>query len=152
MKKRNKSDSYQHKIIEITVDPVVFNDLASDTGLGAQVNLAMHSEEFYDLRQQLIEEITNIIDKHLTKRQAEVIKLRLEGKTQIQIAEQLNIHQTTVHKLLSGNIDYSNGRKRYGGAIKKLQKMCDKNCRVIFLLKRMDDLKTRDPLDELNDN
>lgn len=149
-RKKNKSDSYQHKIVEITVDPVLFNDFSFDTGLGAQVNLATYSEEFYDLRQQLIGEVMRIINSNLTRRQAEVVMLRLEGKTQIQIAEQLGIHQTTVHKLLMGNIDYANGKKRYGGAIKKLKKMCARDNKIITLLQQMDELKTREPLDDLD--
>lgn len=148
-RKKNKSDSYQHKIVEITIDPVILNDFPLDTGLGAQVNLAMYSEEFYELRQQLIDEVMRIVSTNLTKRQAEVVMLRLEGKTQIQIAEQLGIHQTTVHKLLSGNIDYANGKKRYGGAVKKLKKICDKDNKVINILQQMESLKNKDPLDEV---
>lgn len=146
-RKKNKSSVYQHKIVEISVDPSVLNDFDLDTGLGAQVNLAMYSEEFYNLRQQLINEVMRIIDTNLTKRQAEVIKLRLEGKTQIQIAEELQIHQTTVHKLLSGNIDYKNGQKRYGGAIKKLKKICAKDKAVMDILEKMEEFKNREPLD-----
>lgn len=150
VKKRNRSDSYQHKIVEITVDPAVLSDFPLDTGLGAQVNLAMYSEEFYELRQKLIDEVMKIINNNLTPRQAEVVKLRLEGKTQIQIAEQLGVHQTTIHKLLSGNLDYSNGRKRYGGAIKKLKKICAKNDCVLDILAQMDELKTRELLDDID--
>lgn len=149
-RKKNKSDSYQHKIVEITVDPVILNDFPLDTGLGAQVNLATYSEEFYDLRQQLIDEVMRIIDANLTSRQAEVVMLRLEGKTQIQIAEQLGIHQTTVHKLLMGNIDYANGRKRYGGAIKKLKKMCSRDVKIVDILQKMENLKSKEPLDDLD--
>lgn len=150
-RKRNKSDSYQHKIVEITVDPVVLNDFPINNGLGAQMNLAKCSEEFYDLKERLMKEILRIIRNDLTERQAEVVTLRLEGKTQIQIADQLGIHQTTVHKLLMGNIDYANGKKRYGGAIKKLKKICAKDKTVLEILRKMEELRTRDPLDDLDD-
>ncbi len=140
-KKKNKSDSYQYKIVEITVDPVILNDFAVNNGLGAQLNIAKYSEEFYELKEKLMTEIYKIIESNLTDRQAEVIGLRLKGNTQIQIAEELGIHQTTVHKLLSGNIDYANGKKRYGGAIKKLKKHCAKNPIVLEILQKMDDLK-----------
>ncbi|MFA5048448.1 MAG: LuxR C-terminal-related transcriptional regulator [Patescibacteria group bacterium] len=148
--KKNKSDSYQYKIVEITIDPVILNDFPLDTGLGAQVNLATYSEEFYDLQKQLINEVMRIIDYNLTRRQAEVVRLRLEGKTQIQIAEQLGIHQTTVHKLLMGNIDYTNGRKRYGGAIKKLKKICARDTKIINILQQIEDFKSKELLDELD--
>jgi len=140
-KKKNKSDSYQYKIVEITVDPVILNDFAVNNGLGAQLNIAKYSEEFYELKEELMMEIYKVIKSSLTDRQAEVIGLRLKGNTQIQIAEELGIHQTTVHKLLSGNIDYANGKKRYGGAIKKLKKHCAKNPIILEILQKMDDLK-----------
>lgn len=149
-RKKNKSDSYQHKIVEITVDPVILNDFPIYNGLGAQLNLAMYSEEFYELRQKLMDEVLRIIKTNLTKRQAEVVLLRLEGKTQIQIAEELNIHQTTVHKLLMGNIDYANNKKRYGGAIKKLKKICAKDEKILDILYQMEELRNREPLDELD--
>jgi len=149
-RKKNKSDSYQHKIVEIAVDPVILNDFPLYNGLGAQLNLAMYSEEFYDLRQQLMDEVMRIIKNNLTKRQAEVVLLRLEGKTQIQIAEELGIHQTTVHKLLMGNIDYANDKKRYGGAIKKLRKICTKDEKILEILCQMEELRNREPLDDLD--
>jgi len=144
-RKKNKSDSYQYKIVEIAVDPSVFNDFPFVDSLGSQLNLAKYSEEFYVLRQRLMKEVLRIINFNLTKRQKEVVTLRLQGKTQIQIAEQLGIHQTTVHKLLMGNIDYANNKKRYGGAIKKLQKICAKDEKVSIILAEMEELRAKAP-------
>lgn len=146
-KKRNKSDSYQYKIVEISVDPNVMNEFALIESLGSQLNLSKYSERFDELREKLLEKVTQLIETKLTQRQSEVILLRLQGKTQIQIADELGIHQTTVHKLLSGNIDYANGKKRYGGAIKKLQKLCNKDKEIQEILDEMEELKTCDPLD-----
>ena len=145
--RKNKSDSYQWKIVEIPIDPTILNDFQLAEGLGAQLNLASYSERFYELRQELMIEVLRIIDTNLTARQAEVVTLRLQGKTQIQIAEQLSIHQTTVHKLLMGNIDYANGKKRYGGAIKKLTKICFKDEKILNILAEMEELRAKDPLD-----
>ena len=142
--KRNKSDSYQHKIVEITVDPTKLNDFSLDDGLGFALNTSKFSEEFYELRQQLIQEVLRVVGTCLTQRQSEVITLRLKDLTQIQIAEKLGIHQTTVHKLLMGNIDYANGKKRYGGAIKKLKKMCLKDGKIIYILSEMEILRAKD--------
>lgn len=146
--KRNKSDSYQHKIVEITVDPSLLNDFSLSDGLGFVVNTSKFSEEFHDLRQLLIKEVLRIINTCLTERQAEVIGLRLKDLTQIQIAEKLGVHQTTVHKLLMGNIDYANGKKRYGGAIKKLKKLCAKDFKIIEILNEMEELRARDLIEE----
>ena len=147
MKKKNKSDSYQYKIVEISVDPAILGEFPLAESLGFQLNLSRHSEMFDKLRERLMREVLRIINTSLTTRQSEVVTLRLQGKTQIQIAEELGVHQTTVHKLLSGNIDYANGKKRYGGAIKKLQKLCAKDETVLEILKNMEDLRTSDPLD-----
>lgn len=146
--KKPKSAAYQHKIIEISVDPVILSDFPIADGLSAQINISMYSEEFYDLRQQLIDEVMKLIYANLTKRQAEVVLLRLEGRTQVQIAEELQIHQTTVHKLLCGNIDYSNGKRRYGGAVKKLKRLCAKNEVIIEILQQMEELRIKEPIDE----
>jgi predicted transcriptional regulator len=146
--KRNKSDSYQHKIVEISVDPGILNDFTFGEGLGFLLNSSKFSEEFYELRQQLIQEVLRIVDTCLTKRQAEVISLRLRDFTQIQIAEELGVHQTTIHKLLMGNIDYSNGKKRYGGAIKKLKKICSKDEKIVELLIIMEELRLQESEEE----
>ena len=148
VQKKNKSDSYQHKIIEITVDPAILNDFAIDDGLGFALNTSKFSEEFYELRIKLIQEVLRVVRLCLTKRQEEVITLRLKDLTQIQIAEKLGIHQTTVHKLLMGNIDYANGKKRYGGAIKKLKKVCSKDENILEILEEMERLRAKDSLVE----
>jgi DNA-binding CsgD family transcriptional regulator len=147
-KRRNKSDSYQYKIVEISVDPVIMNEFPLVESLGSQLHLAKHSEKFDELRDQLMQEVVRLINTKLTPRQSEVVTLRLQGKTQIQIADELGIHQTTVHKLLMGNIDYANGRKRYGGAIKKLKKLCAKDEVVQDILSELDNLRAADPLDD----
>lgn len=146
-RRKNRSDSYQHKIVEISVDPVILNEFPLAESLGAQLNLAKYSERFDELREDLFQAVLEIINTGLTPRQAQVVSLRLEGKTQIQIAGQLKIHQTTVHKLLMGNIDYANGKKRYGGAIKKLRKLCGKDERIQEILDEMEELRARDPMD-----
>lgn len=140
-RKKNKSDSYQHKIVEISVDPFLLSDFPMNNGLGAQLNLAKYSEEFHELKDNLMKEIYRIINENLTPHQAEVVLLRLKGLTQIQIAEQLQVHQTTIHKCLSGNLDYNHGKKRYGGALKKIKKICDKDAKVLKLLEKINDLK-----------
>lgn len=142
--KKNKSDCYQHKIVEISVDPVVLNDFPFNNGLGMVLNLSKYSEEFYNLRQKLLNEVVRIVNSELTSRQIEVVTLRLQDMTQTQIAERLKIHQTTVHKLLMGNIDYANGKKRYGGAIKKLRKICTKDSKIKNILEKMEELRTKD--------
>lgn len=40
-----------------------------------------------------------------------------------------------------GNLDYVNNKKRYGGAIKKLKKLCSADETIQLLLKRIELLK-----------
>lgn len=144
MARRNKSDSYQYRIIEIAIDPFILSDFPSEDGLGAQANSAGYSEELADLRQQLIKEVRRLIKSALTKRQSQVMSMRLQGKTQVEIGQKLGIHQTTVHKTISGNIDYNNNGACYGGAIKKLRKMCFRDEKVIAILRRIEEVRAEE--------
>jgi len=147
-RKRNKSDSYQYRIVEIAIDPGMLSDFAAEDGFGAQLQDSGYSEKIRELRVELMQEVRRLINTILTGRQMQVVNLRLEGKTQVEIAEMLGIHQTTVHKTLSGNIDYKNGEARYGGAIKKLKKMCSKDERVIAILQQIEEARSREGEDE----
>lgn len=83
------------------------------------------SDEVQDLLQALFERLLQIIDTKLTARQAQIVKLLfLEGKTQTEVARMLGLCQPSVHKSLLGNLDYKQGGRRYGGAQKKLVKLC----------------------------
>jgi DNA-binding NarL/FixJ family response regulator len=137
---KNKSDSYQYRIIEIAVDPFILSDFASEDGFGFVANRVGHPEELDTLRKKLMREVKRIIRTKLTKRQTEVMLLRLQGKTQVEIGRALGIHQTTVHKTISGVIDYKNGATCYGGAVRKLKKICLKDERILNILKQISDL------------
>ena len=79
-----------------------------------------------------------IIEHCLTVKQKEVMKMTyLEGKTQNEISSELGKHQTTIHKILQGNIDYNNQKKRYGGALKKIRKLCSSNEKIKRILAQM---------------
>lgn len=142
--RRNKSDSYQYRIIEIQIDPFLLADFPLEDGFGALVNTSGYSEALADLRQQLMREVRRLIKTVLTKRQSEVMLLRLQGKTQVEIGHKLGIHQTTVHKTISGVIDYKNGGACYGGAIKKLRKMCLRDERVLTILKKIEEVRAEE--------
>lgn len=92
------------------------------------------NETLYELRDQLKARLWEIIDSGLTHRQQEVVKLSILGYTQNEIAKKLGINQTSVHKVIRGNIDYKNGRKRYGGAYKKIIKLCQADERIQEIL------------------
>lgn len=131
------SGEITHNLIEITVDPNFLNNFANEDGINNYFNSAIDTEEFQKLKTRLIEEVLKIINSHLTKIQKNVLCLTyFEGKTQQEISSIIRRHQTSVHKTLQGNIDYINN-KRYGGAIKKIQKICKKNKIIQEILKEM---------------
>ncbi len=143
MKKRSRSDVYQYRMVEVSIDPYILSHFSIEDGFGEQIRTSGYSEEIMELRKTLMNEIYRLIKTILTERQKEVINLRLNGLTQVEIAEALGIHQTTVHKTISGNIDYKNGEARYGGAIKKLQKACIRDDKIKDLLKRIEDARIK---------
>ncbi len=121
----NRSDHYQYLLLEISVCPFTISDLSSAQGMNYRLKPFDYSEKLLDLKDQLKKRMWEIIDAGLTERQKEVIKLWAKGKTQNEIAKLLGINQTSVHKVIKGNIDYATScKKRYGGAFKKIAKLC----------------------------
>ncbi len=139
-RRNNRSKDYQHKILEQCTSPHTMADLSLAQGLTCRIEPDKLSEEYLDLKEQLNERMWEIIEEGLTKRQKETLKLVvLEGKTQNEVAKLLDINQTSVHKIVHGNIDYrSDGsKKRYGGAVKKIQKLCSVDPEIQEILKEL---------------
>lgn len=123
--------------IEISMDPLVLNNLSENQGIS--VYLSSNSEEFQKLRAELWKEVLFIIDTHCTEKQKEVLRMVfLEGKTQQKVAEEIDRNQCTVAKTIIG-VGVANGKK-YGGAMKKIKKLCAKNEKIAEILKKMRDL------------
>ncbi len=124
--------------IEISIDPNVLNNFSNEDGMSAFLSSQSCSEEFKLLKAELLQEVLLIIEMCLTKKQKEVMKMTfVDGMTQNEIASELGKHQTTIHKLLYGNLDYNNKRRRYGGAMKKIRKMCANSKKIQEILTKM---------------
>ena len=127
-----------YNFVEISIDPRLLNNFSNEDSISKYFDSIAGTEEFQRLKQDLVEEVMNIINNNLTTRQKQVVIMTyLEGKTQNEISAILNIHQTAIHKSLAGNLDYTNSRKRYGGAIKKLKRLCSKNDKIKKILQEM---------------
>ena len=127
-----------NNFVEISIDPVLLNNFSTEEGIGAYFNSCATSEEFQILRAELLKEVIYIIDNNLTEKQREVMYMTyMQGKTQNEISVELGRHQTAIHKTLKGNIDYGNNKKRYGGALKKIRKLCRKNDKIQNILIKM---------------
>lgn len=134
----NNGELSLNNFIEISIDPILLNNFSTEDGIGAYFSSCSVSEEFRKLRSELLEEVMSIINNNLTEKQKEVIHMTyMEGKTQNEISIELGKHQTTIHKILKGNIDYNNQKKRYGGALKKIKKVCANNKKIQDILIKM---------------
>ena len=125
--KAKKSKKYQYKIVEVSFNQSHLNNFSSERGIGHVLKEQEISENIQKLRSELLDVIYDIIfGENLTEHQRTVLLLRLEGKTQNEIAEHLGITQSAVHKALHGNIDYKNNKKRYGGVYKNKEDLYEK--------------------------
>lgn len=139
----SKSDNYQYRIVEISLDPAKMNNFANESGIPQHIAENLYPEELMELRQQLLDEIYGIIDDgSLTEHQQRVLVLHLAGCTQNEIAEYLNISQSACCKAINGNHDYKN-MKKYGGIIKKIQKISQGHMKIQDILRHIEDYKTK---------
>ena len=137
-KKKKLSDIPYSNFIEISIDPSLFNNFSNEHSMSMFLSGSASSDEFKKLRNELIKEVMNIVNEALTDKQKEVIMLTyVDGKTQNEIAQKLGNCQTAVHKSLAGNIDYLNKKKRYGGALKKIRKLCSKSKKIQEILSKI---------------
>lgn len=125
----------------MVVDPIILSTVYLKNAT-YNINEVELMEELKELQDQLICKIKEVINTCLTERQREVmIRTYMEQRTQMEVADMLGVCQTTVHKIISGNIDYSNGGRRYGGALKKIKKICESDQEVIGILSRLEEIK-----------
>jgi DNA-directed RNA polymerase specialized sigma subunit len=138
----NKSRLYQYKIVEISFDHDKLDNFPIERSISSLLAENEYNQKITELREDLIEEIYSIISSDfLTGHQKTILMMRLTGKTQNEIADHLGITQSAVHKAMHGNIDYKNNKKRYGGIIKKLKKICTNNPRIVEILQEIDEIK-----------
>ena len=136
----NSGDQYDiaHSYIELSMDPHLLNNFSNEEGLEAFLISHSCSEEFRSLRAELLKEVMKIINSCLTKKQKAVMRMTyFEGKTQDEISAELGKNQSTISKSLKGNLDYNN-QKRYGGAIKKIKRLCAESEKINNILARME--------------
>lgn len=138
----NKSRLYQYKIVEISFEQNKLNNFPMERGIGHLLSENEPSDRIDDLKSELLDELYDVVHSDfLTEHQKKILLMRLMGKTQNEIADHLGITQSAVHKAMHGNIDYKNDRKRYGGIIKKLRKVCKNNKKIKEVLRKIEEVK-----------
>jgi|SRR5690606_9513185 len=128
-KKSNRSNGYQYLYTEQPYSSEMMAEFSEAQGLVENYN-PEDREKLLDLRDDLKLEFWRLAKEHLTERQFQVIELLARGYTQIEIAKQLNVNQSSITKSVNGNCDYRNGKKIYGGAKKKLRRLADKDPQI----------------------
>lgn len=125
-RKSNRSNGYQHLFAEQPYSNEMMAEFSEAQGLVENYN-PEDREKLLDLREELRVEFWRLAKENLTERQFQVIELLAKGFTQIEIAKQLNVNQSSITKSVNGNCDYRNGKKIYGGAKKKLRRLADQD-------------------------
>lgn len=138
-RKSNRSNGYQHLFAEQPYSNEMMAEFSEAQGLVENYK-PEDREKLLDLRDELRKQFWRLAKENLTGRQFQVIELLAKGYTQIEIAKQLNVNQSSITKSVNGNCDYRNGKKVYGGAKKKLRRLADKDPRIQEIIGRMTDI------------
>jgi predicted DNA-binding protein YlxM (UPF0122 family) len=139
---KNRSDKYQHAILETPRAPENLTEFSDTKGLTGRLNNIKQSEEVYKLQEKLKAARWRIIRTMLTNRQCEVIELYADGYTQTEIAGMLNVNQSSITKSIHGNCDYRNGKRIYGGAKKKLRRIAEQDEEIQSILKQIAEIQS----------
>ena len=135
-RKTNRSNGYQHLFAEQPYSNEMMAEFSEAQGLVENYR-PEDREKLLDLREELRSEFWRLAKENLTGRQFQVIELLAKGYTQIEIAKQLNVNQSSITKSVNGNCDYRNGRKVYGGAKKKLRRLADKDSQIQEIIEQI---------------
>lgn len=137
-----RSAKYQYLIREVYFSADVLSYFSNEQSISYRLNPFKYDEEILLLEDQLKEKLRDICKKQLTERQYDVLKMHLDGYTQVEIAKALNVNQSSVNKCIHGNSEYGKRRGRvYGGLVKKLRKILSEDSDFQNILKRIDELR-----------
>jgi DNA-binding CsgD family transcriptional regulator len=128
-RKSNRSNGYQHLFAEQSYSNEMMAEFSEAQGLIENYK-PEDREKLIDLREILHYEFWRLARENLTGRQFQVIELLAKGFTQIEIAKQLNVNQSSITKSVNGNCDYRNGKRVYGGAKKKLRRLAGQDLQI----------------------
>lgn len=140
-KRQNRSDKYQYILLETVCSNDMMEAFCNEDSISARLNPFEYNEDLIELEEQLKREFWRVVDTLLTSRQREVIRLYADGYTQMEIAKMLNVNQSSITKSLNGNVDYKNGKKIYGGAKKKINKIIQSDEKIMKILQRIAEVR-----------
>lgn len=137
------SDKYQWMILEVSVSEIFLNSFSNQNALSHALNPFKYDERVELLEDELLTEVMKIVNNKLTHNQKQIMLMRLDGYTQMEIADALDIHQSSVHKSIMGNLytDKNGSTNRYGGTVHKIKKLVEKNKRIQQILLEISELR-----------
>jgi predicted DNA-binding protein YlxM (UPF0122 family) len=141
MERKNRSEAYQYLIAEKLYSNDMMESFSNDESISHRLNPFEYNEDLLDLTDELKVEFWRIVNSLLTDRQKEVIRLYSDGYTQMEIAKKLNVNQSSITKSLNGNVDYKDGRRVYGGSMKKIKKIIEMDDKIKDILDKMSALR-----------
>jgi RNA polymerase sigma factor (sigma-70 family) len=141
-RRKNRSDKYQYVLLETACSNDMMSAFCNEDSIYNRLTGGfMYDERMLELEDRLKKEFWRVVDTLLTPRQREVIRLYADGYTQMEIAKMLNVNQSSITKSLNGNVDYKNGKKIYGGAKKKINKIIQSDEKITEILAAMSELR-----------
>lgn len=141
-RRKNRSDKYQWVLLETVCSNDMMEAFCNEDSIYNRLSGGfIYDERMLELEDRLKKEFWRVVDTLLTPRQREVIRLYADGYTQMEIAKMLNVNQSSITKSLNGNVDYKNGKKVYGGAKKKINKIIQSDERITEILREMSELR-----------
>ena len=140
-KRKNRSDAYQHILLEICCSHEMMGSFSNQDGIYHMLNPFHYDEEVDDLQDILKEKFWKVVKTVLTERQEEVITMYCNNSTQMEIAKKLKVNQSSITKSMNGNVDYKKGKRTYGGALKKIAKTLHQDEEVKAILARIMELR-----------
>lgn len=146
-KRRARSEKYQHLILESAFSNDMMEAFSNEESIKDRLNPWEYNEELLDLEEQLKEEFWRLVNTLLTDRQKDVIKLSSDGYTQTECARILGVNQSSIVKSIRGNVSYSKIDPKtkkhsvYGGSLRRLSKLIDKDERILAILKRINEIR-----------
>lgn len=142
-KRASRSDKYQYLILEIQFDNEILASFSNNNSISGYLNPFKYDEEVLDLQDKLKERFWLLAEKSLTPLQFNVMKMLNDGYTQQEIANSLNVNQSSICKCIKGNTSYSPGKeaKMYGGYQKKLKRVVTEDKEIMDLLNQINELR-----------
>jgi DNA-binding CsgD family transcriptional regulator len=138
----SRSSHYQVLFCETSVPNEMLESFPNEESVYKRLNPFSYNDEIAELEEQLKEEFWRVVEQ-LTERQKKVLKLLAKGNTQMEVAKELGVNQSSITKSVHGNTSYDKGKPKvsYGGSKKRLKALLNEDPKIQDILRRIADLR-----------